>query len=124
MTKVAQPGAATQKGGKQLSLEARIDAVVTLAWMADGMRLPPGAIGKVADASIVLENGHPKNLVADEGRRDAIIDCYYQKTGTKTQKPLLMRPWCYKSKVLTLVFGDQFVILPQIQMSQLGLFKA
>ena len=55
MTKIAQPGADAQKGGKQLSIEAQIDAVVTLAWMADGMHLPPGAIAKVADASIVLE---------------------------------------------------------------------
>ena len=55
MEKIAPPGVAAQKGGKQLSLEARIDAVVTLAWMADGMHLPPGSIAKVADASIVLE---------------------------------------------------------------------
>ena len=53
--KIAQPGVAIQKGGKQLSLEARIDAVVILAWMADGMHLSPGAIVKVANASIVLE---------------------------------------------------------------------
>ena len=55
MEKIAPPGVAAQKGGKQLSLEARIDAVVTLAWMANGMDLPPGAIAKVANASIVLE---------------------------------------------------------------------
>ena len=60
MTKVAQPGVAAQKGGKQLSLEARIDAVVTLAWMADGMDLPPGAIAKVANASIVSETAIQK----------------------------------------------------------------
>ena len=31
MTKIAQPGVAAQKGGKQLSLKAQIDAMVTLA---------------------------------------------------------------------------------------------
>ena len=55
MTKIVLPGVATQKGGKQLSLEARIDAVATLSWMTNGMDLPFGAIEKVADASIVLE---------------------------------------------------------------------
>ena len=55
MTKIASPGVAAQKGGKQLSLEARIDAVVTLACMANGMDLPPGAIAKVANASIISE---------------------------------------------------------------------
>ena len=55
MTKIAQPEAAAQKGGKQLSLEARIDAVVTLSWMANGMDLLTGVIAKVANASIVSE---------------------------------------------------------------------
>ena len=60
MTKIAHPGVAAQKGGKQLSLEARIDAVVTLAWMANGMELPTGVIAKVANASIVLESAVQK----------------------------------------------------------------
>ena len=64
MTKIVLPGVAAQKGGKQLSLEAQIVAVVTLAWMANGMDLPAGAIAKVANASIVLELAIQK-LVAD-----------------------------------------------------------
>ena len=55
MTKTALPGVPAQRGVKQLSLEARIDAVVTLALMANGMDLPTGAIAKVANTSIVLE---------------------------------------------------------------------
>ena len=55
MTKIAPPREAAQRGGKQLSLEVRIDAVLTLAWMANGIDLPTGAIGKVANTSIVLE---------------------------------------------------------------------
>ena len=55
MTKSVPPGVAAQRGGKKLSLEAQIDAVVTLAWMANGMELPTGAIAKVANASIALE---------------------------------------------------------------------
>ena len=55
MTKIAPPGVAARRGVKQLPLEARIDVVVTLAWMANGMNLPPGAIAKVANASIVSE---------------------------------------------------------------------
>ena len=55
MTKSAQPGVAAQKGGKKPSLEARIDVVVTLAWMANEMELPTGAITKVADTSLVLK---------------------------------------------------------------------
>ena len=55
MTKIAQPGVSAQKEGKELFLEVRIDAVVTLAWMADGTNLPTGAITKVTNASIVLE---------------------------------------------------------------------
>ena len=54
-TKLALPGAAAQKGGKQLSLEAHIDAVITLAWMANGMDLPTGFIAKVVNTSIVSE---------------------------------------------------------------------
>ena len=45
--KIAQPGVAAQKRGKQLSLETRIDAVVTLAWMADGMNLPLAPLQKL-----------------------------------------------------------------------------
>ena len=55
MTKSAPPGVAAQKEGKQLSLEVRIDAVVTLDWMANGMDLPTGTIAKVVNASIILE---------------------------------------------------------------------
>ena len=123
MTKIAQPGVAAQRGGKQLSLDARIDAVVTLAWMADGMHLPSGAIAKVANASLVSEMAIQKIwswMKAGETPSSIVIT---KKPGIKTQKPLVMRPWFYRSKVLTLIFGNLFVILPQIQMSQLGIFR-
>ena len=55
MTKIAQPGVADQKGGKQLSLEARIDAVVTLAWVANGMNPPPWRHCKSCRRQLVLE---------------------------------------------------------------------
>ena len=60
MTKIAQLGVAAQKGGRQLFLEASIDAVVTLTWMADGANLHPGAIAKFANASIVVETAIQK----------------------------------------------------------------
>ena len=104
MTKIAQPGVAAQMGGKKLSLEMRIDAVVTLAWMADGMHLPPGAIAKAANASIVLETAIQKfwsRIKAGETPSSIVIT---KKTGNKTQRHILMRPWYYKSKVLTLIY--------------------
>ena len=68
ITKSAPPGVAVQKGGKQLSLEARIDAVVTLAWMADGMDLLTGAIKKLSKP-VLFWNCPSKNwpqMKADE----------------------------------------------------------
>ena len=88
MEKIAPPGVAAQKGGKQLSLEARIDAVVTLAWMADGMHLPPGAIAKVADASIVSETAIRKiwsRMKAGETPSSIVIT---KKTGNKNAKTI------------------------------------
>ena len=124
MTKIAQSGVAAQKGGKQLSLEAQIDAVVILAWMADGMHLPPGAIAKVANASIVLEMAIQEIWSRMKAGETPSLIVITKKPGTKMQKPLLMRPWFYRSKVSTLIFGNQFVILPQTLESQLGPSKA
>ena len=76
MTKSAPPGVAAQKGGKQLSLEAHIDSVVTLAWMANRMNLPTGAIAKVANASIILELAIQKiwlQMKADEALSKIVI---------------------------------------------------
>ena len=56
MTKIAPPGVAAQKRDKKLSLKARIDVVVALAWMANGIKLPTGVIAKVANSSIVWES--------------------------------------------------------------------
>ena len=86
--KIAPPGVAAQKGGKQLSLEARIDAVVTLAWMTNGMHLPPGAIAKVADASIVLETAIRKiwsRMKAGEMTSSIVIT---KKSGNKNAKTI------------------------------------
>ena len=86
MTKIALPGVAAQRGGKQLSLEAQIDAVITLAWMADGVHLPSGAIGKGANASIVLESAIQKiwsRMKAGETPSSIVIS---KKFGNKNAK--------------------------------------
>ena len=88
MTKSAPPGQASQKGGKQLSLEARIDAVVTLAWMADGMRLPPGAIVKVVDASIVSETAIQKIWSRMKAGETPSLIVITKKTGNKNAKTI------------------------------------
>ena len=88
MTKIALPGVAAQKGGKQLSLEARIDAVVTLAWMADGMDLPPGAISKVANASIVSETAIQKIWSWMKAGETPSLIVITKKTGSKNAKTI------------------------------------
>ena len=44
MNKSSPLGQAGHQRGNQISLDAGIDAVFMLAWMADGMEMPNGAI--------------------------------------------------------------------------------
>ena len=62
--------------------------MVTLAWMADGKHLPPGAIAKVADASIVSETAIRKiwlRMKAGETPSSIVIT----KNGNKNAKTIV-----------------------------------
>ena len=110
--KIALLGVAAQREGKKLSLDACIDAVVTLVWMANGMERPLDAIGKVAKASIVSELVIKKNWSRMKAGKTTSSFLNPKNLGTKMSGSMLMRPWCYKSKVLELILGNLFVILP------------
>ena len=53
MNKAEPPGVAAWKGVEHFSLEVRIDAVVTLTWMANGTDFPTSTIAKIANASFL-----------------------------------------------------------------------
>ena len=56
ISKVELPDQAVQEEGKKVSLDAQVDVVIMLAWMANVMEMLTGAIEKFANVNTVLES--------------------------------------------------------------------
>ena len=83
MSNAHATGGGGRKGGKQMSLKVRMNAVSLLLWMATGTTLPHGAIIAVARESNVSEGAIRKiwkRLASGETPSSMII---LKKTGNK-----------------------------------------
>ena len=78
----------TVRGGRQLSEEARVNALVLLAWSADGTHLPYGAIANIDRESLcspravrkiwmrLLDGKKPLDIVKSKKNGNANANCY------------------------------------------------